>query len=169
MKIPPKARLIYALTLVGILVWLAALGLAPYLRSRGVGANALIYSVFAPTCHQIPSRCFHLWGQPMAVCGRCTGVYAGFLAGMLTCLVLKRLGRTRPPGVLSLILWTAPMAADGLGNFFRLWVSTNGVRFATGFIWGTILPFYLLAGLNSLFLGSRAEQSRSLETRGNSS
>jgi len=159
MKPQTKAGMIYALTLAGILAWLAALGLAPYLSSRGNGLSALIYSVFAPTCHQIPSRCFHLWGYPLAVCGRCTGVYAGFLAGMLALPALKGLGRTRPPTVRSFIIWTIPLVADGLGNFFSLWFSGNRLRFATGFFWGTILPFYFLAGLNALFLGDRPAPS----------
>jgi len=152
MKTKAKAGSIYSLTMAGAIVWLAAIILAPYLRSRGVRLNSLIYAAFAPTCHQIPSRSFHLWGFPLAVCGRCTGIYAGFLAGLLALPFIRGLGRTDLPRVWSFALATGPMVVDAFGNFFGLWSTCNALRFATGFIWGTILPFYLLAGLNSLFL-----------------
>ena len=159
MKNRTKAWRIYALTLTGILVWLTSLGLAPYFRSRGIRLNSLIYSAFAPTCHQIPSRSFHICGFPLAVCGRCTGIYVGFLAGMLAVPLLKAIGRTRPPTILPLIVWTFPLAADAAANFFGIWSSGIWLRFGVGFLWGTILPFYLLAGLNSLFLREGPEKS----------
>lgn len=151
MKPHHKAGLIYGLTVAGSAMWLASLALAPYLRSRGVRLNALIYAVFAPTCHQIPSRCFHLWGFPMAVCGRCTGIYAGFLAGLLAVPWLVGLARVRMPRPFVFIALTAPVGADALGNFFGLWSTGIWLRFATGAIWGAMLPFYLLAGLYGVF------------------
>jgi uncharacterized membrane protein len=153
MRTKAKAGVIYGLTLAGTLAWLGAIMLAPYLRSRGARLNSLIYAVFAPTCHQIPSRSFYLWGFPLAVCGRCTGIYAGFLAGALALPFVRGLGNTELPRVWSLALATGPMAIDALGNFLGFWATGNPLRFSTGFLWGLILPFYLLAGLNSLFLG----------------
>jgi len=157
MKIKAKAGFIYGLTMAGTLVWLGAIIMAPYLRSRGARLNTLIYAVFAPTCHQIPSRSFHLWGFPLAVCGRCTGIYVGFLAGLLVLPFLRGLGKTSLPRVWSFVLATGPLAADGLGNLLGLWSTGNVLRLAIGFIWGVILPFYLLAGLNSLFLRNDLE------------
>ncbi len=152
MKPTPKARLVYALTLLGVIVWLAAIILAPYLRSRGIRLGSLIYAAFAPTCHQIPSRCFHLWGFPLAVCGRCTGIYAGFLAGTLLLPAFRWIGRKTPPRPLFFILLSIPIGTDALANFLGLWATPIGLRLATGLAWGFILPFYLLAGLNSLFI-----------------
>ncbi len=161
MKTRSKANLIYGLTLAGILSWLALLVLAPYLRSQGNRLNSLIYAAFAPTCHQIPSRCFHIFGYPMAVCGRCTGIYAGFLAGLLAFpLLLRGLGRATPPPSLFFILLTIPIGVDAAGNFFGLWSTGNGLRFATGLIWGSILPFYFVAGMNSLFLKRRSPRPK---------
>jgi uncharacterized membrane protein len=156
MRPDAKSRLVYFLTLAGILVWLGALVLAPYLRSRGVRLNSLIYAVFAPTCHQIPSRCFHLWGFPLAVCGRCTGIYTGFLAGLLAAPWLGGIGRTRPPRSGAFILMTLPLGVDALANFAGLWATGNWLRWATGFFWGVILPFYWLAGLNGLVRRERS-------------
>ncbi|MGZ7065839.1 MAG: DUF2085 domain-containing protein, partial [Candidatus Aminicenantales bacterium] len=84
---PPAAvrravRVAYAITFLGTLAWIAAIFLAPYLRSRSSGAASFLYAVFAPVCHQIPSRCFHFRGFPLAVCGRCLGIYVGFFGGL---------------------------------------------------------------------------------------
>ena len=49
---------------------------------------AVVWSAGHRVCHQRPERSFHLHGTPMAVCGRCTGLYvsgaAAMLAGSLT-------------------------------------------------------------------------------------
>jgi hypothetical protein len=39
------------------------------------------------------------------------------------------------------------VALDFIGNLFRLWRSSNGLRFSTGFIWGALLPFYFIPGM----------------------
>ncbi len=160
MKPTSKARLIYALTLLGIIVWLAAIILAPYLRSRGIRLNALIYAVFAPTCHQIPSRCFHLWGFPLAVCGRCVGIYAGFLAGLIFLPAFRWIGRKTPPRSVFFILVSLPIGVDALANLLGLWATPIGLRFATGLVWGLILPFYFLAGLDSLFIKDPSDPAK---------
>ncbi len=153
-----KAKLVYGLALAGTLTWLTAIVLAPYLRSRGVPLNALIYSVFAPTCHQLPSRSFHLWGFPLAVCGRCTGIYLGFLAGLLSFPFLRGLGGQDMPRPRTFVILSLPMAVDALANFFNIWSTGNALRLITGFAWGTILPFYFLAGLNGIFVKNDVEQ-----------
>jgi hypothetical protein len=48
---------------------------------------AAVHRIGAQVCHQRPERSFHRHGRPLAVCGRCTGLYAsgaiGLLAGSL--------------------------------------------------------------------------------------
>src|SRR5687767_6864982 len=44
--------------------------------------SSAVYGAFGRVCHQIPERSFHVVGQPLAVCARCTGLYVGF-AGAL--------------------------------------------------------------------------------------
>src|SRR5512135_2770588 len=149
------ARWVYSATVLGSLSWLGAIVLAPYLRSRGHGAAAsFLYTLFAPVCHQIPARSFHLAGFPMAVCGRCLGIYAGFLAGLLAYPLIERLSskedpgprprRIRLPGPRVFLAFSLPIGLDFAAGLFGLWASTNAVRFATGVVWGAILPFYFL-------------------------
>lgn len=36
-------------------------------------------TLWSMTCHQIPDRSFSILGVVMLICGRCTGIYLGFL------------------------------------------------------------------------------------------
>src|SRR5512136_1552016 len=77
------ARRVYFLTAAGTALWLAAIFLAPWLAAKGAtGPARVLYALFRPLCHQIANRCFMLAGHPLAVCGRCLGIYAGFAMGL---------------------------------------------------------------------------------------
>jgi uncharacterized membrane protein len=68
--------------------------LAPAASASGaVAAGALLRAAFAGVCHQIPERSFTLLGEPVAVCHRCLGLYAGGIAGLLLLPWLPRLHR----------------------------------------------------------------------------
>jgi uncharacterized membrane protein len=139
--------------LVSLSIWIALIALAPYLRSIGSPWNSLVYAVFAPTCHQIDTRCLHIFGFPMAVCARCLGIYLGFLCG--TCL-FPWLGPvpSRLPGPRTFVIFTLPIALDTAGNMLALWQTPSPLRLALGIFWGLILPYYLVPGLADL-LGRR--------------
>ena len=57
---------------------------------------ALIYSVGAVICHQIPERSFFWQGHQLPVCARCTGLYVSGAVGILGWLGLKAARRWRP-------------------------------------------------------------------------
>ena len=107
MTVQPSVTLRAALT-VASLGWAALIMLAPLwdaapdkaghaMRST---AAAVVRLAGAQVCHQRPERSFHLHGRPLAVCGRCTGLYLSAALGLL--VVAVRRHRPRP---------TAPMAA----------------------------------------------------------
>ena len=48
----------------------------------------LVYAAGGLVCHQRPERSFHLRGRQLAVCARCTGLYASALAGGLVSLIV---------------------------------------------------------------------------------
>lgn len=152
-----RFRTVYFATAAGVVLWLAAIAGAPYLRSRGLGAAGFFYACFAPTCHQIPSRSFLLWGFPLAVCARCFGIYAGFALGVLFYPRQRDLSVHALPSLKTFVLVTLPIAADTAGNFLRLWDSTGLVRLLTGIVWGGILPWYWFAGLDGLFAPQSGE------------
>ena len=157
---PNTVLLIWLLVLIGIFAWNAALFAAPALRYQAPQVSALIYSVFSPVCHQLPERSFFFRGFPLAVCGRCLGIYLGFSAGTVLYPFLYRFNRPRLPATPIFILFSFPIGLDSAGNFLGLWASPIVLRFAAGVIWGSILPFYLITGLYE------ATRLRNLNSRG---
>ncbi len=154
---------IYALILAGSIAWVGAIFLAPYLKSRDSPVGPLIYALFAPVCHQIPGRSFYLVGHPLAVCGRCLGIYLGFLFGTLLYPFGGRLSRVRLPKLSTFLVISAPIAADTAANFLRLWATSNGLRMAIGFLWGLLLPFYFIAGFVELAIQRRLSRQNKRE------
>jgi len=147
-----KTTFIYISTLTGILLWIGALFYAPYLKSHSAPLSRFLYAAFSPTCHQIPSRCFYAFGNPVAVCARCLGIYAGFLLGAVIYPLINGLSKPSMPKAKTLILLSIPIIMDAAGNLTGLWTSSNWVRLLTGIIWAVILPFYFLAGMMDYFL-----------------
>ena len=157
------ARPVYLLTLAGTLAWLATIVLAPVLKSRTSAAAVFLYALFSPICHQIPERSFSLCGQPLAVCGRCLGIYAGFLAGLVIYPFVRGFGRIALPTPHAFVIASLPVGLDFLFGFLGLWDSPIGARFATGLLWGGLMPFYFVTGLSELLLrraGRRAPEGR---------
>jgi len=147
---------VYLLTAAGSIVWLAAIFIAPWLAGRSHGrAAAFVYAVFSPVCHQIPERCFLFHGHPLAVCGRCLGIYAGFAAGLLLYPLVRGFSTLRLPSARVFFLLSLPMALDAVGGILGLWASPIGLRFATGAVWGALLPFYFVTGVSDLVLTRR--------------
>lgn len=150
-------RALLFLSLLGTLLWLAAIFLAPGLESRGSSRPAgFLYALFSPTCHQIPERCFSLRGYPLAVCGRCLGVYLGFLGGLLAYPFVRGFSKLELPRARTFLLFSVPIGVDGLAGILGLWASPIGLRLATGSLWGTILPFYFITGVAELVVSRKA-------------
>ena len=72
MNVSARAALI-----LGTTVWCLAIVAAPIFHFTP------IYLIFSAVCHQLPARSWHIDGEPLAVCIRCTAIYYGFLAGLL--------------------------------------------------------------------------------------
>ena len=118
----------------------------------------ILYQAFSHICHQAPERSFFIAGQQLAVCARCTGLYAGFAAATLSYPLVMSLKDTSPPERKWLFLAALPLAIDfGLG-FLGIWENTHSSRFLTGALLGAVAVFYLMPALAelSLRLGSRS-------------
>lgn len=145
-----QAVLAYLVVLFGTIVWLGAIFLAPYLKSRSDPRSAFFYFLFSPVCHQIPSRSFFIFGHSLAVCSRCLGVYSGILGGTILFPFFRGFSRLILPKTRIFILFSLPIATDAMGNLLHLWRTSAELRFVTGFIWGVILAFYLVVGITDL-------------------
>ncbi|MGQ9494218.1 MAG: DUF2085 domain-containing protein [Anaerolineae bacterium] len=138
--------------------------LAPILMASGYSAAArLIYTLYAPLCHQLPERSFFLFGPhttyalhelehmigpdvplryignptigyKIAVCQRDIATYVAMLASGLVFIPLRH--RLRPLPIKVFILFCIPMAIDGLGQLLALWDSTPYTRVVTGALFG---------------------------------
>lgn len=163
--IPRTVLTVYLLTAAGTVIWLSLIFLAPALAARGsAGAARLLYAAFSPICHQIPGRCFNFQGHPLAVCGRCLGIYAGFAAGLVLYPFIRGFSKIELPSARVFLPLTLPLALDGAAGILGIWASPIGVRFATGVVWGAVLPFFFVAGLADLFLARRKRaDARALE------
>jgi uncharacterized membrane protein len=140
------------------LVWLAAtafvlilIGLivgAPLAMSRGfVFVGVAIYKGFSPFCHQLTERSFHLDGHSFAVCSRCTGIYAGFAAGVVVYPLIRSLKRTDSPARVWLVIAAVPIGVDWFLGFAGIWANTHLSRFLTGAFLGVVCAFFVLPGL----------------------
>lgn len=155
-----------------LLAWLTAAGvaaagvalvfLAPLLAGGGHGLTAsFVYRAFAGLCHQQAERSFALGGHALAVCARCTGIYAGFAACAILYPLARGLRRTDAPARVWLALALAPTAVDFLLDFAGLWQNTHASRALTGALAGAVAALFALPGLIDLgqSLGRRARPS----------
>lgn len=122
---------------------------APLLASHSLdGSASILYLLFSPFCHQIPERCFALWGCPLAVCHRCSGIYAGLLLGTLLARSWALAGpRMRRCTALCAVL---PMLFDFFAPYAGLWTSTASTRFSTGLLFGILVTTLIARGLSEL-------------------
>ncbi len=126
---------------------------APLALGAGHNVVALaIYGAFSKFCHQIPERSFSVKGHQLAVCARCTGIYAGFAIATLAYPLLRSLHRTDTPARRWLFLAAVPLVIDFSLGFFGVWVNTHLTRFSTGALLGSVAVFYIMPGLIDLRL-----------------
>ena len=113
-------RLLAVLLTIAASSWAAAIFFAPLAHGAMPLAARAIDVTASFVCHQRDERSFHLHGERLAVCGRCTGLY---LAGAIGALAAWP-GRARVPARTRrlLLLAAVPTAAtfaiewSGAGN-----------------------------------------------------
>ncbi|MBM4160792.1 MAG: DUF2085 domain-containing protein [Ignavibacteria bacterium] len=143
--ITPKR--IYLAFLALVTLWCAGILLAPLLKSAGLSLSSFLYSFYSSVCHQVDGRSIHVAGHKLGVCARCASLYLGFLVALLIYPFLRSLRAQQVPGRHWFLVGVAPMIIDVLLNFTGLHASTIATRTASGFIFGSFLPFYLLPPL----------------------
>lgn len=110
-----------------------------------LGASMQWRLLFRVMCHGIPSRCIELFGVPMPLCARCTGIYAGMLAGILLFRAVPLLRERVMRGFA--LAAVAPLAVDGLTQLTGLRESTNPLRIATGIVAGLAFGLWVLSAV----------------------
>lgn len=135
----------YLVFLGGVLLWCFTLALAPVFAASGWSGPAdFLYAFFHRICHQLEGRSFHIAGEPLAVCVRCSAIYFAFLAGTLAFPFVRRGRWTGIPARGLLVAGLAPMVLDvGLG-LAGIHESGLATRVITGSIAGGVLSFIIL-------------------------
>ncbi len=100
---------------------------------------------FRVFCHGIPERCFLLWGVPMPICARCTAIYIGLFAGLMTFAVMPWL-REEPLRAM-MFASIIPLGIDGITQLIHLRTSNNTLRFGTGLVAGLAFGIWVLSAI----------------------
>jgi uncharacterized membrane protein len=138
-------RTTYLVILSGSLAWCAAILLAPHLATASAPFAEFLYRGFHHICHQLPERSFHLLGEKLAACSRCSSIYFAFLLGVVIYPLLQHsitplLQHSRGILVAALL----PMLIDVALEFLGIHESTYATRTITGIIFGIVIPFFVL-------------------------
>lgn len=95
---------------------------------------AIIYSIGAVICHQIPDRSFFWAGQQLPVCARCAGLYVSGAVGLAVWFGAKAAREWRPVAInprvaLRVIALAAvPTALSVAGGLTGAWDGSNVAR-----------------------------------------
>ena len=151
-----RAVVAYLLVLAGAVLWSGLIVAAPVLMHNGATAwGEALYTFFHPICHQIDGRSIHIAGGPLAVCSRCSAIYAGFLVGALAYPLFRPVRKPHAPSRTMLVVALIPMFVDVVLGLTGLHDVTIGTRLVTGAVFGLLVPFVVLP----VFLGAVHEYS----------
>ena len=128
------------------------IAIAPLTADTHTQLATNIYRAFAVLCHQLPERSYFIAGHKLAVCSRCTGLYAGFAVTLLLYPLVRPLRTTIWPPREWLILAAVPMVIDFSLTFSGVWENTHTSRLLTGILLGSACAFYVMPGLAELSL-----------------
>lgn len=157
-----KARVILFILFGGLC---AAVVGAPFFAAASQAKSAsFLYLSFSTICHQDSERSFHLFGNPLAVCHRCSGIYFGLF---LTLLLPPRCYRVVHESNVVRKWWalvaSIPLVIDGTIGFFEIWSGSTFVRFATGLLFGAMLMTLLVQGITEIVRNHPRQQEAATE------
>ena len=148
-EIKTRQKLVYGFILTIAVVWCAGFMLAPLWAGkegfRG-GFSAFLYDFYAKNCHQEDERSFHILGNQLGVCSRCTVIYFGFLLSTFIYPFVRKLNNFELPALWILLAGVALIGIDAGLDIFDIWKNTFLSREITGSILGLILPFFIIPG-----------------------
>ena len=130
--------------------WVCFLLFMAYIKNSSILYQFVFY-IIGITCHQAPEKSFYFMNNQIPVCGRCFGIYAGLVAGLLIYPIFKNIKNTSTPSIKLLPVFILPVLIDGAFNLLE----TNIERMLTGLIFGIGVVFYLLPLINDMFYSKR--------------
>lgn len=139
MKHSTKILIIKSTVFILILIWFCGI-LSSLLFPSLYPISKLFYSHI---CHQNENKIIYLYGRPLLVCARCTGIYIGVLAAstFLFFISLKKLK------IKYLFISALPVLADVVLVQSGITAYSKYIAFITGFIFGSITFLYIWDGI----------------------
>ncbi|NTW49558.1 MAG: DUF2085 domain-containing protein [Chlorobiales bacterium] len=151
------ARLLAA----GIMFFILMLTVIAPLLGPVTGAG--IYTGFSHICHQQADRCLFISGYPMAICARCTAIYAGIGAGSLFVRPINLSPNKSYIAILALALGLVGL--DVLTEWIGIYENFLPTRLLTGLLFGISLSPFLLSVAQE-FIGAKSNRpNRDSSTR----
>ena len=131
--------------------WLTVLVAAPVMPVR-IAAPVYLFASFV--CHQIEERSFHVGGQPLPVCARCLGIYAGAAAvAGLGCLAGFRRPLARWPAARFrriAVVAALPTAVTVVAEWLGVWATSNSQRASAGLLLGAAAALVVVGAVATL-------------------
>src|SRR5690554_4541281 len=93
-------------------------------------------------CHKKPERSFFYRGKQFPICSRCTGIFIGYIIGIII-IILSFLFNYQIPKPQYLFILITPMAIDGTMQFLTSYESTNIKRLITGILSGIAIMIFI--------------------------
>ena len=136
---------LYILVAVLVSLWCIGILAAPILKHVGWTQSAdILYSFFARVCHQDDARSFHIEGDKIGVCIRCSAIYFGFFLGLITLPLLRMLKRKNLLAMRFFLFAVLPMVIDAALNITGIHTSTPMTRVITGALFGMSMPWFVI-------------------------
>ena len=160
-----KFKLVHAIILILCLLWCSLFISVPFLAegsSLSRRAAAMITLFFSPICHQAANRSFHIHGHSLAVCARCTGIYAGFLIGVILYPFIRGWRNTALPSNWILIAGFIPSGVEFISSRLRGVYPDPLFRSLTGSILGGVVSIFVVPAVFNAFI-LRGKSSLSLK------
>lgn len=145
-------------------LWALLLPAAAYAASGPHGSGAsrtfalAIYTFGSAICHQRVERSFHLFGVPLAVCARCTGIYVGaaltaamFVGAELVSAPCRAEARSAPArhARVMLLLGVLPTVLTLVYEWTTGIMPSNIIRAAAGVVLGAAVALVVLKSVKN--------------------
>lgn len=155
----PEPSLTYPRMLTGgLLVTTALIGLA-WLTATPPGVLGKATAIGYAVCHRIAERSFHVHGEQLPLCARCTGIYLGVMIGIAFFAARGRVRANRFPALrwlLPLLALGGTIAIDGINSYLSLfefytpiYQPHNTLRLFTGLVAGAAMITVVLPVFNA--------------------
>ena len=123
-----------------IAIGLSSLGVLFLAAATPVFGSAFLHAALGTACHQDPGRCLSIAGLPMALCARCTAIFAGLVTGSALTFVSAPTGHLALRGLFFAVGLTA---LDVLDEWVGLYADLVIVRLVTGWLLGSAIALVI--------------------------